>query len=50
MNLFVEQTLKTNLWSPKEAGGGGERDGLGIWDWHMRTEVYGMIHQQGPAV
>ena len=29
--------------------GGGE-DGLGVWDWHMHTEVYGMIGQQGPAV
>ena len=32
--------------------GDGEagRDGLGIWDWHMHTEVYGMISQWGPAV
>ena len=26
------------------------RDGLGVWDWHMHTEVYGMTGQQGPAV
>ena len=26
------------------------RDGLGVWDWHVYTEVYGMIGQQGPAV
>ena len=25
-------------------------DGLGVWDWHMLTEVYGMIGQWGPAV
>ena len=53
MNLSVEQkqtqTLKTNLWLAKGIGGGG-RDGLGVWDWHMHTEVYGMIGQWGPAV
>ena len=42
------QTLKTNLWLPKGTGGG--RDGLGVGDWHMQTEVYGMIGQRGPAV
>ena len=26
------------------------RDGLGVWDWHTRTEAYGMIGQQGSAV
>ena len=26
------------------------RDGMGVWDWHMHTMVYGMIGQQGPAV
>ena len=52
MNSFVEQKqthrLKTNLWLPK--GTCKERDGLGLWDWHMHTEVCGMIGQQGPAV
>ena len=28
---------------------GGGRDGLGVWGWHMHTEVYGMNGQQGPA-
>ena len=28
----------------------GESDGLGLWDWHMHTEVYGMTGQKGPAV
>ena len=32
------QTLKTNLWLPK--GRGGERDGLGLWDWYMHTEIW----------
>ena len=27
-----------------------ERDGLGIWDRHMLTEVYGMVGQWGPAI
>ena len=30
--------------------GTGGRDGLGVWDWHMHTEVYRMIGQWGPAV
>ena len=25
------------------------RDGLGVWDWHMHTEVYGMTGQCGFA-
>ena len=43
------QTLKTNLWLPKGTGEDG-RDGLGVWDWHMHNEVYGMIGQYGHAV
>jgi len=44
------QTLK-NLWLPKGTGvGGGRRDGLGVRDWHVHTEVYGMVGQQGLAV
>ena len=30
--------------------GGGWRDGLGIWDWHMHTEIHGMIGQWEPAL
>ena len=26
------------------------RDGLGVWVWHMHTEVHGMTGQGGPAV
>ena len=26
-----------------------ERDELGVWDWHVHTEIYGMIGQWGPA-
>ena len=26
------------------------KDGLRVWDWHMHTEVCGMLGQQGPAV
>ena len=40
-------TLK-NLWLSKRTGWG--KDGLGVWDWHMHTEIYGMISQCGPAV
>ena len=28
----------------------GGSDALGIWDWHMHTEIYRMIGQWGPAV
>ena len=44
----VSQTLK-NWWLPKGTGGGG-RDGLEVWDWHMHTEVYGKIGRWGPAI
>ena len=27
-----------------------EKDGLGVWDWHIHTEVYGTIGQQGPVI
>ena len=37
------QTLK-NLQLPKGTGDrSGGREGLGVWDWHLHTEVYGMI-------
>ena len=56
MNLFVifrtetdSQTLKS-LWLLKGICGGSGRDRLGFWDWHMHTEVYGMIGPLGPAV
>ena len=26
------------------------RGGLGVWNWHMHVEVYGMTGQWGPAV
>ena len=42
------QTLRPNLWFPKEKNVGG-RNGLGAWDWHMHTIVYG-INGQGPVV
>ena len=29
---------------------GGRRDALGVWDWHMHTEVYRIIGQWRPAV
>ena len=42
------QTLQ-NLWLPKGTAE-AERDGLGVWDWHIHPQVYGMIGQWGPAV
>ena len=29
---------------------GWRKDGLGVWEWHKRTEVYGMIGQWGPLL
>ena len=53
MNLFAEQkqtqTFKKIIFTKGDRRDGG-RDGLGIWNWHMHTEVYGMIDQWGPAV
>ena len=40
------QILK-NIWLPK--GTCGRWDGLGVWDWHMHTVVYGMTGQLGAA-
>jgi len=34
------------LWLPKGIGGAG--DGLGVWDWHRHTEVYGMVNRDLP--
>ena len=28
----------------------GGKDVIGVWDWHMPTEVYRMIGQEGSAV
>ena len=42
------QTLK-HLWLPKETvWGQGNR--LGVWNWHVHTEVYGTIGQRGLAI
>ena len=52
MNLFAEQKQTYILWKqtllPK--GTGRENDRLEVWDWHMHTEVYRMVGQQGPTV
>ena len=53
MNLFTKQKQTHRLWKTygyPMGQVGDRRDGLGVWDWHMHTEVYGMIGQQGPAV
>ena len=41
--------LKRDLMLTKEDRCGG-RDILGVWDWLMPSEVYGMTSQQGPTV
>ena len=53
MNLFSEQKQTHRLWKTygyPMGQVGDRRDGFGVWDWHMHTEVYGMIGQQGTAV
>ena len=45
--IETDPQIFKNLWLPKGTGRSG-RGGLG--GWHMHTEVYGMIGQQGPAV
>ena len=42
------QTLKANLWLPNGTIRG--RYGLGVWNWHMHTVVYGMDGQWGTSV
>ena len=44
----TDSQIWKNLWLPK--GMGVERDGMGIWDWHMHAKVYGMTSQGGLAV
>jgi len=45
---------KTIIWKDTRTYGYQRRkvgkDGLGNWDWHMHTIVYGMDGQLGPAV
>ena len=53
MNVFAEQKQTHRLWKQTyvyQKGQVGGREGLGVWDWLMHTEVYGMTHQWGPAV
>lgn len=42
------RTWRTHLWWPKGTVGGG-REGLGVWDGHVRAEVCGMTGQWEPA-
>ena len=41
--------IETHSRTLKRGQAKGAVDGLGVWDWHMHPEVYGMIGQQGPA-
>ena len=48
MNSPAEQNQTRRLW--KQTYGYqreqiGEKDGLGLWNWHMHMEVYGMTGQ-----
>ena len=40
------QMQKTNLWLPKgKVGGGGGREKLGDWDYHIPTTIYKIDNQ-----
>ena len=41
-------TQRIDCWLPR--GGWWERDGLGVWDWQMKTGISRMDKQQGPTV
>ena len=53
MNLSAELETDSQTWKnlrlPKGTGRGGE-GGAGAWDWHLRTEVFGLTGQGGPSV
>ena len=49
-NICKDPISKTYGYQRGRAEDGRVRDGLGVWDCHMHTEVYGMIGQWGPAV
>ena len=53
MNLFAVQKQSHRLWKTygyQRGQAEGGWNGLGIWDWHIHMEVYGMIGQWGLAV
>ena len=48
MNLFAEEKQTHRLWKTYhyQRGHIEGRDGPRVWDWHVYTEVYGMIGQR----
>ena len=53
MNLFQNRNRFTDfekLMATKGDMWVEGRHGLGVWDWHMHTELCGMTGQGGPAV
>ena len=52
MNLSAAQKQTHKLWKQIYGYQKGQvvGGGLGVWDWHMHSEVSGMIGQQGPTV
>jgi len=52
MNLSTKkkhsQTWRTDLWLPREWGGGRERDALGLWGWWMQAITFRMSKQHYP--
>ena len=41
---------QTHGYQRGKVGGGGGRDKLGVWDWHIHTTIYKIDNQQGPTV
>ena len=49
MNLITNEFIVFENKPMVTKGERGWQDGLGVWDWHMQTTVYGMDGQQGPV-
>ena len=45
--LYQESAFQTYGYQRGQVVGWG---GVGVWDWHLHTEVYGRSGKQGPAV
>lgn len=44
------QSSKMSVSLKTKKGYEGGRNGLGVWDWHVHTEVCGVTGHWGPAV
>ena len=53
MNLFIKQKqthrLRKETYGNQRGNVMGERDKLGVWDWHILTTTFKIDNKQGPT-